>query len=258
MKRKNIHDVSSEPIFQPGAREPNANEARIAERIRRKEEARLADSDVEHSVWDEVVTEARPELVAGPQDRAYAKWLEAKCAAQGTTSSMVWMVLLALSAGPLAIATALFEPTGAGRGLGYGVFLYIFIGPAVEEVAKVLLATWTVERRPYRFIHGSQILACAVMGGFVFAVIENVFYLKLYIEDPSELTVLWRWTVCVALHTGCSAIAGTGLWVAWRRAMAERRRARLQDAYPYLLTAIVAHGVYNLFAILLALTGLFE
>jgi len=84
-----------------------------------------------------------------------------------------------------------------------------------------------------------------IMSGLVFAAVENVFYLEIAIREPAPQFAQWRWTVCVALHTGCCIISGNGAAIIWRRFQAEERPPQLNDGARCILSAIVVHGVYN-------------
>ena len=92
-------------------------------------------------------------------------------------------------------------------------------------------------------------------GGLIFAAVENVMYLNYLIPKPSADIIQWRWTVCTALHMGCSLVAGFGLIRIWRRTMANQTRPQLALGSPLFCTAIVLHGLYNGLAKLLHLTG---
>lgn len=128
-------------------------------------------------------------------------------------------------------------------------------GPVTEELLKAALALWIVEKRPFRFQSSLQIAVCLIASGLVFAAVENVLYLVVYIDDPSRELIWWRWTVCVALHAGCSLIAGLGLIRIWRQTMETKSRPQLALGAPYMATAIVIHGVYNAFCVALAVSG---
>ena len=60
-----------------------------------------------------------------------------------------------------------------------------------------------------------------------------------------------RSSVCVAMHAGCSLIAGLGLMRIWSRSMADRTPPRTALGAPYMLTAVIIHGTYNAMAVLL-------
>ena len=57
--------------------------------------------------------------------------------------------------------------------------------------------------------------------------------------------IIWRWSVCTALHVGCTAVATRGLVEVWQRAVNERRPPRMGDGYRMLVLAIVIHALYN-------------
>ncbi|MGI9627234.1 MAG: hypothetical protein ACR2QM_10395, partial [Longimicrobiales bacterium] len=67
--------------------------------------------------------------------------------------------------------------------------------------------------------------------------------------DPTPALVYWRWTVCVALHMGCSLVAGLGLMRIWSRTVATLIRPDLARGAPLMASAIVIHGAYNTMAV---------
>lgn len=198
-----------------------------------------------HSVWDEPAFS--PELMsttAAPQAReSYATWLASRAAGMSDSQSWIYVLLLAMAAGPFGLLGAMFGELFEGGGGEIGGL--VFFGPMFEELTKVAVLTVMIERRPYIFKRARQVMLCALAGGVAFAVLENVLYLKVYVPDPSEALIYWRWTVCVALHSGCSMIAGLGLVRVWRRTMAHKTRPNLAQGTPLMVTAIVLHGVYN-------------
>ena len=128
-------------------------------------------------------------------------------------------------------------------------------GPAVEEILKVALVLWIVERRPYLFKRTAEVLLCGLAGGIVFAVIENIVYLQVYIPDPSAEIIRWRWTICVLLHTSCSGIAAWGIGREWRSSMESKRRPQMGNAFGFLVAAVLIHGLYNGVMTLLSMGG---
>ena len=103
----------------------------------------------------------------------------------------------------------------------------------------------TLEKRPWLFSSGGSVAALCALSGLVFASIENVLYLFVYLRDPTPGLVLWRLVVCTALHVGCASLSGVGLARVWRRAAAERAAADVSLAAPWTIAAMVAHGAYN-------------
>ncbi|MGA0332971.1 MAG: PrsW family glutamic-type intramembrane protease [Kiritimatiellia bacterium] len=173
----------------------------------------------------------------------YKEWYRKQKACHRPAAAWTRTVLFALLAGPLAVASAfLIEHPGSG------ILMLVVAGPLIEELGKVLLPLMTVEKNPARFTRKSQLLLCAVAGGLVFSIIENLIYLHVYLPDPGPGLIWWRWTVCVALHVGCSFLAGWGVAKCWQEADEREEPARLETAAPLLLVAVGIHGVYNLMA----------
>ena len=116
---------------------------------------------------------------------------------------------------------------------------------------KIAAALYVVELKPYLFRSPVQILICVLAGGLVFSVLENLLYQYVYISDPTPELLRWRWTVCVALHVGCSCIAGLGLRRIWLTTWRCKTQPQIALAYPYIVIAVIVHGSYNGFATLL-------
>jgi hypothetical protein len=237
--------VWDEPHLRGGGFRSDPTDARAAT----ERAASVSDDErIEHTVWEE--PGLSPELAGGPDDRAltYRRWLDTRMATTSPLRSAVATTLLVLAAGPAGIVGTLFGSGGLG-----GVFAVVLFGPTVEEFMKVALAAHVVRRRPYLFFSRGQILLCAAVSGAVFAAIENFIYLHVYIDDPSPAIIYWRWTVCVALHTGCSLVAGLGLARVWVNARNEGHPPHIAHGMPLIVAAIVIHGTYNAFAIAMEL-----
>ncbi len=204
---------------------------------------------VDQSVWDEPGL-SRP-LAGDPGESplTFSAWFRRK--RTGTTPLHSWMAVLgvALAAGPWAVLGTFW---GAGQSL-VSVLALTLLGPMVEEVMKISAATYVVERRPYLFRSRTQVLVCGLAAGLAFAAIENILYLGVYIDRPSASLVAWRWTVCVALHAGCTMIASLGLARIWKRTEKTGERPDLSIGFPYLVAAVVVHGSYNGLALLMSL-----
>jgi len=176
----------------------------------------------------------------------YGVWLDKQLKQQSVPKSWARTLLLSLIAGPFAILTAFYNQPGGSEFL-----LLVIIGPLVEEMGKILAPLMMVEKNPTRFTSSVQPVVCALAGGLVFAVIENFLYLKVYIEDPSPMLITWRWTVCVALHVGCSFVAGCGVAKIYRESLRHRTPPRMEHGAFLIIASVVIHGVYNFLAILM-------
>lgn len=183
---------------------------------------------------------------------SYRTWLQAKIAATPRRTGWFIAVGLALGGGLFSILGALFENQQQGlAGLSFLMVAAVF-GPVVEETLKIALAAITVETRPYLFQRPGQILLATLGAALLFAAIENVIYLNIYVPNPSDVMFIWRWTVCVLLHVGCTGIASRGVIRVWEQTTSQLRRPSITQALPMLVTAIVVHGTYNATATLFA------
>jgi hypothetical protein len=205
---------------------------------------------IEHTVWDEPATATEAVHKSVP-DITYSAWLARQIAETSWFESWAVTLLVVCAAGPWGVMGAF---AGAGA-TGFMLLAVCVFGPVVEEVTKIAAAMWIVEKRPYCFMTGGQILICAACGGLAFAAIENLIYIHVYVPNHTSEFVAFRWTVCVALHMTCSTLAGIGLVKVWRDAITNLRRPRLELAYRWMITAMVCHGMYNFTVTVLQLVG---
>lgn len=201
------------------------------------------------SVWDE--PGLSPESAGCRRKNAdFSDWLEKGRGRWSWTAT--WLVTLAL-----AVAGGLWAVVGSflGIAMGPGVLYFVVVGPALEEAMKMAAGLWVVERRPYLFRSAFQILFSVTLSGLSFAGIENLLYLNVYVSEPSGSLALWRWSVCTALHSGCSLLAGVGLVVVWKEVWRFRARPRLEGAWPWYVAATAIHAAYNSLVLAFAMAG---
>ncbi len=251
MARRNPeHSVTREPHLQgDGAPRPDASEARAARVLR--DEGPDEQQAAEQSVWEEPTLS--PALARPPEgDVPRIQLLRRRRGQVSAARSWAVTLGLALAAAPFAI-TGLFL---GGGGTIFSVMAIVVFGPVAEEMMKVALPLYVAERRPYLFRGRAQIAACGLASGLAFAAVENLLYLNVYIPEPSSLLVQWRWSVCVALHTGCTLVCSLGVMRVWQAAWtpgpASLGRAA-ERAYPYAVAAAVIHGAYNGLMVLLSM-----
>jgi RsiW-degrading membrane proteinase PrsW (M82 family) len=254
--KKDPHSIRNEPFYGDAFQQPKDSVYEepgfhVAPAVTRNEERAL------HTVWD------KPTLRAGgamlpPEAFTYSRWYEEQLARTPAWKSRATLLALAICGGPFAILATL--ATTMTDGMAGGLIYLIVIGPAIEEMMKIGAALLVLENRPWLFRNGMQTVIAAASAGILFAVVENLLYIHVYNPEGTEAFRLWRWTVCTALHTGTSTIAGLGLLRMWNKATAPARseagiefqRPQVLDAYPYILTAVVIHGVYNGFAVVMS------
>jgi hypothetical protein len=203
------------------------------------------EDQVEASVWDEPVLAA----AAGPgeDDYTYERWLAD--GERSTTIRKSWWICFGVAclAGPAAVAGTFISQSF--RSAPPFVMMSI-VGPLVEEIMKAAAILWIVEKRPYLFKTGAQILVCAVASGMMFAAIENVLYLNVYVPNASPALSAWRWSVCVALHVGCTCISAIGLRRVWQKTISQRVKPEMALASTYIMAAVATHALYNTAAII--------
>ncbi len=245
--------IEHEPHLQDALHQPDPSERTAARCLADEARRDGLDQAVEHTVWDEP---ALDELAPPSDDRrlTYAEWLDWRIAT--TPSVRTWWVTfgVVLAAGPWGVVGALFSGIGSA---GWGLIAVAVIAPVTEEMMKIAVALWVVEKRPYLFRTPTQIVLAALAGGLAFACMENWIYLFVgahsgpQVLDIDQATVisidwvLWRWLVCTGLHATCSFLAGLGLARMWSRAMAHRTRPDIAHAAPLIIAAMVCHGLYN-------------
>ena len=179
--------------------------------------------------------------------------------------------LLVVALGSLLAVPGVFFGTLTGGGWFLGP---VVAGPLIEEALKPMGLIILLTRHSALKLSASMGVLLGAFSGLVFAAIENLIYLKIYIPDHDSRLVVWRWTVCVGVHVACSAIVGYGLArSSGGRAAKEGSEYRLlNSASPHLLdeprersgvfqgsslkclvVATLLHGTYNFAAIVLQL-----
>jgi len=243
--------IENEPHLQDQGFATDPTEEKAA-RLLEFEQSQATDADhVEHTVWSEPALS--PQLAGNPAEDqlTYERWLAKNILETSWLTSCYITLLIVLSAGPWGILGAIIS---AGASPYVAVMATVF-GPVTEEVVKVAVALWVVEKRPYLFISSGQILFCTACGGFSFAALENLVYTFIYFPNHTPEFSAFRWTVCVALHLTCSSLAGIGLVRIWNDTIRNQHRPQLTIGVPWFFIAMVVHGLYNLMVYLAETVG---
>jgi hypothetical protein len=227
------------------------SEQKAAELLARERAKATKTDTVEHTVWSEPALSVDLAGMPGEDQLTYPGWLAENIRLTSFLKSWWVTLLIALAAGPWGVLGAI---SGSGSS-SFGVLMVSVFGPVAEEITKVAAALWIVEKRPFLFRSFGQILICAACGGLAFAAIENVIYTRVYFPHHTPEFARFRWTVCVALHMGCSSIAGIGLVRIWIATMRDLSPPRLALGIPWFVAAMVIHGLYNLTAMFASATG---
>lgn len=166
-----------------------------------------------------------------------------------------WTVLgMVLVAGPLALMGALF---GSFSTVGYvGLFAVVLVAPITEEILKAAVPLYVAERKPWLIPHAAVIPLVTLAAGLVFAAVENLLYLRVYLPSPTLDVTVWRWVFGTTLHGTAAFISGLGIAKMWRTAHTDLRPPDLGLAAPYLIAAVILHATYNVLAVILEFTDL--
>ncbi|MBQ7188704.1 MAG: PrsW family intramembrane metalloprotease [Kiritimatiellae bacterium] len=149
----------------------------------------------------------------------------------------------------LCLASGIFAVicTFAKGEIGLGVLAMVVGAPVVEEMAKIILPMMWLEKKPWCFRYASTIFLSCLVSAFVFASIENLLYFFVYLPKFKLLDwiILYRLFVCTAVHVGCTIVSACGLTKAWRKSRDGCGRFSAAVATPYLVTAMILHGIHN-------------
>lgn len=162
-----------------------------------------------------------------------------------------WYVLgplIAMAGGIFGILAAAYEEAG------YGMYVGAFIAaPVFEELIKPCGVYWLLGRKPHVLPSQKYTAFLAALAGLMFGIIESLMYVGIYYlicEEHSQTMIIWRFTVCLLLHAGCSYIVGHGInqkLVAWVRG----EISFLKIDWKFFLIAMLVHSAYNIFATIL-------
>lgn len=172
----------------------------------------------------------------------------------GSGDSPAFCLLLTVLCGILGGLIAVPAVILQGQGSWFKLFALVVFGPLAEEALKPCGMIFLLEKRPGSVREAWQIFLAAALGGAIFAVLENLVYANIYLRqlsaDRLATVMAFRWTVCTALHIGCTLISALGLRHGWLRARQQGIPFQLSDAYHGMAAAIAVHGCYNLAALL--------
>jgi RsiW-degrading membrane proteinase PrsW (M82 family) len=162
--------------------------------------------------------------------------------------------LMAVIGGALGIIGALFQEMQTTT-----TFLLLpFLGaPIIEEALKPSGIYLTLLWWPRALDNQLFTAILCSISGFVFGVIESLVYVIVYVEDPSDGFILYRFTVTLALHAVASFVVGLGInrrildWAAGRTKLAKPSRN-------FYIAGVAIHAIYNTTAVILSIAGVLD
>jgi hypothetical protein len=97
----------------------------------------------------------------------------------------------------------------------------------------------------------------AGLAGLTFGLIEALVYVNVYVDDPTDAFITYRFTLPLILHTTCSFLVGLGIVggiVSW----ANGENPLPKSSRNLYIAAVAIHATYNTLAMLLAITGVVD
>ena len=143
------------------------------------------------------------------------------------------------------------------RGGGFVILPIIIGAPMIEEAMKPAGVYIALIKWPQALRNPLHVAVLCALGGLVFGLIESWVYVNVYVDDPTEAFIRFRYTVPVAMHVICSFVYGWGVnrsiidWATGHGKVARSTRR----AY---IGAVLIHGAYNLMVIALSVAGVLD
>lgn len=233
--------IGGEPAHQDGNFEANPAEKVLNEQQDNR--------DPIESIRDSVGNE--PAITGCDGEFLLGNWIEEKRKECSKMGSLGVSFLAGLAGGPFAILGALITT----RNNWYGVLYMVLIGPVIEELLKQSGMIYLLEKKPYRVFSSWQFVLSALISAAIFSVIENLLYIHVYTRPDQlvnpQMFAQFRWTICTAVHLGCSLIASLGMIRVWKKQLVDGKTVDLSTARHFFIIAIFIHGAYNLMVIFL-------
>lgn len=169
---------------------------------------------------------------------------------------MVWFI--AIIGSVCGTGAAIFENSMAMFNPLLWIFLAVAVAPAVEEICKPLAIVFLLDKRPHWFRSRKEIVILAALSALVFASLENLLYIFVNNPGGSANYVIYRLTVCTALHMTASTVFGFGLAKMWRHIQDKGGQFNIDVCFKYYAAAAIIHGLYNGSAMLMMWSGVLE
>ncbi len=199
-----------------------------------------SEEDIDHSVWDE--PSLAPNVLATTPESAltYANWLTRR--RENWSEWQAWTATLGiiLLSFPCAAIAAIISSVSGNHFFVTDVFVACIAGPILQEICKIVVPLWIVEKRPYLLTTWFQFFVFALASATVFAVVSN-FFLSMTVKEVTRPFFLFQWVGILGLNLVTAAIATFGLETIWRKTINSGKPPKLEHGYPYFATAIGLH-----------------
>ena len=199
-----------------------------------------SDEDIDHSVWDE------PSLVPAAVENApenaltYENWLTQRRDSWSQWQAWVVTFGIILLSVPCAFVAAVASWISTNQFVATDVVVACIGAPILQEIFKIMIPLWVVEKRPYLFTSWFQFFVFALASATIFTAMSN-FFLSLTVNEITIAFFIFQWVGILGLNLVTSSIATFGLETIWRRTINTGKPPKLEHGYPYIATAIGLH-----------------
>lgn len=200
---------------------------------------------VDYSVWDEP---ALGDLARQPnsEDLTYANWLNSRISEWSQGKAWVTTIFIGVLSGLWAFGAALFGAFSLAGSTSTGVFGFLVVcafAPLAQEICKVAIPLWVVEKRPFYFTGWFQIFLCSVVSATIFVAVYNAVSFFFY-PPESQFGLIFFWTAYLLMHVVCSALAAFGIERIWHAAMSAKEPPKMDLGYPWFMSAFLVHAAF--------------
>lgn len=204
-----------------------------------------AQDHVDYSVWDEP---ALGDLAGKPKpgDLTYENWLSVRVDSWSQGNAWAATLVIGVLSGLWALGAAMFGGYTLAGEANVGVFGFLVVcgfAPLAQEICKVAIPLWVVEKRPYYFTGWFQIFLCSIMSATIFVAVNNAVSL-FFIPPESRFGLMFFWSAYLLMHVICSALAAFGIERIWHSTMSTMRPPKMELGYPWFMSAFLVHAAF--------------
>jgi hypothetical protein len=203
---------------------------------------------VDYSVFDEPGVAGLVGKTA-PDALTYSNWLTANMAQWSQTRAWAATLIISILSGPWAILAVSINEFNLGNFQStfyyraFDLLLVCAFVPLAQEIAKIALPLWVVEKRPFYFTGWFQIFFCSLASATVFVTIYNLFGL-FFFPPTTVFELVFFWTAFLLMHLVCATLSATGLEKIWHSTMSTRQPPQMDQGYPWFMAAFLVHVAY--------------
>ena len=200
--------------------------------------------EIEHSVWDEPALQGMP--IARKGEFNYASWIQERQAQTSEFKSWVLMLGIALLSGPWGVITYFLY----GQNLGWGdYFAAALIAPLIQEMSKIALLLWVIEKKPYWVKGWFQIFTCSLASATFFVSLFN--WVGGWM-GTHPFGLWFQWTAFFLMHLLASTISAVGIERVWHPTAYQQKPPVLEAGFHWFRAAFLINAGFTLAVMIVA------